>query len=510
MNYQLDRITLAAQTHVHREPVFDVVMIGHTEKMASLTQLFANVSMINDMHNAGYSELLNKLSIKKTSDEKKTSDDKKNSGDVKLAADFLFNVPIPIRSEEEFTQLFSVASVENTAYRYSSRLGGDYAWLPLAVADFFKADVLKIPRRLWIIPVNEQEGLAAFVTPDLANFPSIDENNAFLRALSLPNVALIAMPDFERLHIPAALKPIPMLRMINPIPAFLPCGSNANDGVKERSIKNKNYIAEGVSSFAHNLKSMLSVIAKYRQDISLLVSFPFDETMDGELPRTSILIEEKLREWRNSSDKSLLRRAQFLYPYLQDTQGNLSSPAGVIAGKILATTTAKGSWRSAAGSILATNKRPFPILSPAATSRLRNNLGLGVIHYNQGYLELDDERLAVPYFENEMASNSGELARFMGWLLRALEKLGLELVFEGVDVALKCEILLRHFFNRLYAMGALRGKSAENAFSVNAQVESDSRVVVDIAIAPAFAIDTIVLDFRFENGSLHNMEIKNG
>jgi hypothetical protein len=494
MNYQLGRITLGAETLVHSEPVFDVVMIGHLEKKANLTRLFANQSLMRDLDLAGYSELLNEIADRKSADEHPP-------------ADFLYNLPIPIRSLEEFQSIFSIETKEHLAYRYKSRLGGNYSWLPLAVADFFQAEVLNIPRRLWVIPVEEKLGIAAFIKEDLSNSPSVEENNALLRALGLPNVAFIGMPDFERLHIPEALKPIPLLRVVNPTPAFLPCAANSDDGVKERAVLNKNYKIDENPDFVGDLKHILSLIAKYRPDVCLLMTFPYDEKMDGELPRTSIATETELQQWRNSSDQSLLRRAQLVYPFFQDTQGNLSSSVGVIARKILSTTTAKGSWRSIAGTDLQTLKKPFPTVSNSATEKLRESLGIGVIHFNNGQLELDDERLMVPYFQDESASDSGELARFMGWLLRSLEKLGHELVFDNIDVAIKASILLQHFFSRLYDLGALRGKTPESAFNITTSSNEEGCILVEIEIAPAFIIDNIQLEFHFENGAVNNLEM---
>ena len=61
MNFQFGRISLQPETRLHRQPVFDVVMIGHTDKQAKLASLFANASMLKDMRDAGYSSQLNQL-----------------------------------------------------------------------------------------------------------------------------------------------------------------------------------------------------------------------------------------------------------------------------------------------------------------------------------------------------------------------------------------------------------------------------------------------------------------
>lgn len=496
MDFQFGRINLKPETRVHREPVFDVVFIGHTDKDADLSRLTANPSMLNDMRIAGYESMLDVL-LKNQDPNKKGNP--------------LYNFPIPVRSLEEFENLFSVNKKSSADVRYKSRLGGDYAWLPHAIADFFQTEVLRIPRRLWVIPVDEAEGINAFLPPDHATMPAVaeTENFALLRAMALPEVGLICMPDFERLHISQSLRHIPMLRVENPLPAFLPCGTNLDDGTAERSSVIKEKPDQSIYFIAH-LKRILALIARHRRDINLLVAFPFDQKMDGELPRTSKVNEDLLDKWRKEFDKNLLRHVQLVYPYLQDAQGNLSSPCGILAGKTLSSTTAKGSWCSIAGVDLLSLKRPFPNLSIKMVSHLRETLGLALISQQYTNMQLDDERLSVAYFDDQTATNSGELARFMGWLMRSLERLGFNLVFESQATALKSEILLRNFFSRLYEMGALRGKNTEDAFSVKSRLDGEGCVVVDIEIAPALPIDKLIFDFRLENGEFRAGAFKSG
>jgi hypothetical protein len=317
------------------------------------------------------------------------------------------------------------------------------------------------------------------------------------------------LPDFERLHISQSLKHIPLLRVVNPLPAFLPCGTSSDDGIAERSGVIKEKPDQSIHFIAH-LKRILTLIAKYRRDINVLMAFPYDQKMDGELPRTSVKGENQLKQWRQESDRQLLRHVQLIYPYLQDSQNKLSSPCGILAGKILSSTTTNGSWRSIAGIDLPSLKRPFPNLSIKIVNSLREDVGLAVINQQTNHMQLDDERLSVAYVDDQAATNSGELARFMGWLIRSLEKLGLDMVFESQADALKIEILLRNFFGRLYEMGALRGKKTEDAFSVKSRIGGEGCVIVDIEIAPALPIDQLILNFRLENGEFRAGGIKNG
>jgi hypothetical protein len=516
MNFHFGRINLLPETRLHREPVFDVAMIGHTDKQADLSRLFANQAMLKDMRDAGYSSQLDKLFSRfndKEENDQEKNDNEKNDNEKKVKQDYLYNLPIPLHSFEEFQQLFSV---EETAeeketkrnVRYQSRLGHDYSWLALAVADFFSADVMRHPRRLWIIPVDEQLEVQAFLPGDNSLAPDVNQDNAFLRALALPQVGIICMPDFERLHIAQAIKPVPKLRVVNPVPAFLPCGTNFDDGVIEwaRQIKPK---TDNVDNFVKHLRDLLTSIGRFRRDLSLLMSFPYDKEMEGELPVPSDVATRALKQWMEEGDQHLLRHAQLVYPFLQNSQGEISSACGLLAGQMLVSSTEKGSWRSIAGVDLHSIKKPFPNLSIKQTALLRDGLGIGVLHQQNAKLQLDDERLLVAYVETVNSTNSGELARFMGWLIRSLENLGLSLVFDSRDAVLKSKILLRDFFGRLYTLGALRGKKIEDAFTIETYMDGEA-CIIDIEIAPALAIDKLIIDLRVGSNGVKALEVRGG
>lgn len=505
MNFHFGRVSLLPETRVHREPVFDVVMIGHPDNDADLDYLFSNSAMLNDIRNAGYAEELAVLEKIRA------------AANGEAAFHPLYNLPVPVRTLDEFKKLFSREKILSEGTRYVSRLGGNYTWLPLAVADFFQIDVMQIPRRLWVIAVDELSGVDAFLTPDAASYPgkysgsegSNEEVYALLRALDLPNAGILCLPDFERLHVPQALKHIPKLRVVNPAPAFLPCGTNTDDGISERGpiLRERPDISV---YFIEHLQKILRVISTYRPDLNLLLAFPYDKNIDGELPAVSSDAQSKLKKWKDNGDQKILRHVQLLYPLLQDEKNRLSSPSALLAGKMLSSATEKGSWRSVAGIDLPTTKRAFPNLSVKETNVLREQYGLAIIRQATTGLQLDDERLMVPFIDGLESTDSGELARFMGWLRRALENFGLSLVFDAEDSALKSEILLRNFFARLYTLGALRGARFEDAFSVNSRRAGDGQIIVDIEIAPALAIDSILVDLRFDNSGIQQLEVRGG
>ena len=111
-------------------------------------------------------------------------------------------------------------------------------------------------------------------------------------------------------------------------------------------------------------------------------------------------------------------------------------------------------------------------------------------------IQLDDERLCAGVFARDNMPDgldaSGEISRFMGWLHRSLENLGLRLVFDTEARSRQALIHLEDFFTRLYQLGALRGASAEQSYTIEQTFDRDNGVVMfSIAIAPAFPIEHI-------------------
>lgn len=517
MNFHFGRVSLLPETRLHRAPLFDVAMIGHLDRDADLGYLFNNPAMLADIRAAGYSEVLDLLRAEH------------EQAENKLHVHSLQGLPIPLRSMEEFQQLFALPHLLPVRETFISRLGGNYPWLPIAIADFFQAEVMQLPRRLWIIVVAQEQGPAAFMTPDTAVAPAsnaqpdlslkskprveqiailLQRQPALLRALDLPNLGLLCLPDFERVHIPPSLTHIPRLRVANPVPAFLPCSSNTNDGIAETSPIDPIQTDESVYFMVH-LQSLLRVIAAYRRDVNLLLAFPFDVNRNAEVPRYSDLAVEQLQQWKQGPDAHLLRHVQLVFPYLQDVRGNLSSPCALLAGQTLVTSARRGEWRSIAGIALPTVKRIFPATSLKLCAQLRDQTGLAVLREENATVQLDDERLPVPYVASQPSTNSGELARFMGGLQRALENIGLNLVFENQLAVDQSEIILRDFFTRLHAQGALRGRRPEDAFSLNRQSDGEGQVVIEIELAPAITIDRIQVDLRGHHHDLQ-LEVRNG
>jgi hypothetical protein len=504
------RIELDPRPTPTQRPVFDAVMLGHCPGVARWDRLGGDRPALEEIAALGLRAQVTALAAMAA-----------NPGHGPMAGDQglngLYGLPIPVYSLGQFQALFPEAFSEPTSYR--SRLAGDRAWLPLAVQDFF--DQEDPPpfgaQRLWVIRVDEARGVAGFLPDPAADLIDPAHIGPFERALSLPRVGILALPDLERLQIPANLADIPRVRLPNPAPVFLPCTVEPDDGHRERRRSNEMPKAPAPLAPQAVLGPLLRSLGRFRPDLQCLLSLPLDPEARGESPQphqaflgtvaAAAGIDAAGATLREPPTGLRLRQVQFVYPYLRGADRRLSSAVGLIAGAQTAVSQRLGPWRSVAGRRLPGRALPYPPVGQQEATRLRENPGITVVVQRKGACELDDERLAAPVFappgylvrpgepRQDADYRSGELARFMGWLQRELTELGEQVLFDSDPSDPRLELLLRRFFIQLYQRGALRGTLPERAFDLTRVAAPEGVLAFDIALASAFPIDRIRLSF---------------
>lgn len=430
----------------------------------------------------------------------------------------LFDLPIPLYSLGQFQDLFP--GVFDSATAYVSRLAGDRAWLPLAVQDFFEQSE-PLPdgaKKLWVIRVPECAGRAAFLPSPDANLLDIDRLGAFERALLIPRAGILALPDLERLQIPADLPDIPRVRLDNPRPEFLPCGPQFDDTHRERRHSKEIPDADALFAPRQLVPQIARALDRLRPDLQCLLALPFDNTRGSESPRPAADFLAHLADivdpdGPHAALAARLRHVQFLYPYLRGADRRLGSPSGLIAGMQAEVSQLRGPWRSVAGRPLPGRALPYPVVGQQLATALRQTPGIGVLLNQKGRGELDDERLVVASLPAHLLDylpqagrrgahlRSGEIMRFLGWLRRELQSLGEQLVFSVDPRDPRPGMLLRDFFDRLHRLGALRGRLPEQAYRLAQRQDGEATLIFDIEIAPAYPIDLIRLTFVHDRHS---------
>ena len=527
-----NRIEIDARPAPPAQAVLEAVMIGHAptpvdgvrwDRIARDELLLAEIARLGFGREAARLRELATL-----------ADPGELPADAALKA--LYRLPIPLYSFGQFQSLFPHAFGTDT--HYHSVLGGKRAWLPLAVQDFFESSSGSSALKLWIIRVDEKEGAAAFLpTPD-ANMIAPETLGAFERALLIPRAAILALPDLERLQVPAHLEDIPRLRAENVRPVFLPCGSNTDDDHRERRYGKEIPDMPEPLAAREIIVPVARALARNRPDMQCLLTVGFAAIPGSERPGPSrefldcaaqcggINDDGSLADASRGSLTEAARHLQLLYPYLRGPDRKLGSPSGLVAGMQAAVSQQQGPWRSIGERPLPGRSLPWPPVNQNEATTLRNSPGITVLLHRAGRTIVDDERMCSPclpavglqQLNAERRNNdhwrSAEIMRFMGWLRRELQALGEQMIFNIDPGDPRPAVALRSFFTRLYTLGALRGSKVEEAFTLLQRKDGDSTFIFDIEIAPAFPVDllriTFMQDRNTAGAAVTNIEVNHG
>jgi len=524
------RIELEPRPAAVRRPVLPAAMLGHCPGSARWERLADDRALLDEIAALGFEHATRRLT------RLLAGGGRSQPGDDDVRA--LLRLPLPIYSLGQFQALFPDAF--DAATGYWSRLAGDRAWLPPAVQDFFQnaAELPSGTLKLWLIRVPEDAGRRGMLPDPQRHRTLLDPTalGAFERALLIPEIGLIALPDLERLQVPAQLADIPPLEPTPRSPVFLPCsdaaasaehaagGRNTNDGEDAAGVPEP----EPALAAHQVLVPILHALARHRPDLQCLLTLPLDADADKEVPQPDSNTLAYVARLAGTGAAGLqmgaargagsalaraehpapaLSRIQLLFPYLRGPDRPLASPVGLIAGLQAQVSAELGTWRSIAGRPLPGTARPYPEQTQQQATALRAQPGVGVLVRHRGAVMLDDERLAAPvpsaraFIARGSAARdaehyrSGEVARFLGWLRRELTRVGEALLFDVDPADPRPGIALTGLFTQLHQAGALRGRLPEQAFRVQQRAAPASVLAFDIEIAPSFPIDRIRLTF---------------
>jgi hypothetical protein len=479
-----DRIRFEVVPGNPRGPDMQAIFVGHCPGPVSREALAADQALAATLSDMGHQERVRRWQ------------------DPAQPADELYGLALPIRSLAQLQRLFPAMQLGDDADPL--RPG---PWLSWAVQDYFAAGRGRSDGRLcWVIRVPEAGAVSASLDAFDARPRAVRHDPSTWGpvelACTLEDAGLLAMPDLERLLVPAPERDIARKRLPNPSPAFQPCGTDLDDGHRERRYSSEMPGAAAALEPVRRIRDIANRLHAWRPDLQWLLALP--AATEYELPLQHPRPE--LLDWLRRADARhtpALAQVQFLFPLVYGERRPLTSPAGLVAGHIVHRTGRDGVWRSVAGAPLSDRLRPWPDLNRGARAVLREDPGLGVLHLAGGALQLDDERLVASGFCDAAgtACRSGELMRFVGWLRRSLRRLGEEIVFtlDGRDPAIAN--MLDAFLFGLHRKGALRGVNAADAYRLTRIGNRPELVQYRIEIAPSFPVDAFVVTFLHERNA---------
>ena len=174
-----------------RQPVLPVALVGHVPGAARPERL--SRALREPWHGLGLQQREQQL------DHALANGPAGDDDDALLA---LHHLPLALDSHAQFLDLFPDAG---TAATGPAAPVGAAPWLPLAVEDFFAAG----GERLWLVRVPEGEGRDGLLPAHPGDPARPDTLRGLDVALNVPDIGLVALPDLERLQLPAGLDPLP-------------------------------------------------------------------------------------------------------------------------------------------------------------------------------------------------------------------------------------------------------------------------------------------------------------
>ncbi len=477
------RVVLSPRPQSQSALPLQVAMLGHCPGRVRPRRLLALTEAIGEIRRAGFGAAVDAM-----------------KADPDSAT--LRHLPIPLRSAAEFHDIFPDARAEPAVYH--STLAGNLAWLAPCVDDFFANGGGK----LWIVVIPQEEAQSGFFPNPDTRLTEPATLCGLATLLVIAEIGQICLPDLERLQVPARLPDVPRVRLDNPQPAFMPCAEFIGDDHRERRNDDEMALDDLPEPLGLHqvLQNILPWLNRYRPDIQCLLTLPLAYLEQSDSPGADGAALDLLNQMRNSDKAPLLRQTQYLFPYLRGKGRPLLSPVGIVAGRQSLIAREQGPWRSVAGMPLHSDNLPYPRLTRAGVVRLRDAPGLSVLERRNGQVELDDERLCVPALPAADYRNASDLQRFdgyrsaevmrlLGFLRRQLTRFGEQLVFSADVHDPRPRLILDRFLRNLWQRGALRGKVAEDAFTLRQIPAGESTLLIEIEIAPALPIDRLRLTF---------------
>lgn len=356
----------------------------------------------------------------------------------------------------------------------------------------------------------------------------------------IEDVAMLVLPDLVDLCAPPLPEAPALAPTAYPPEQFRPCGEAADDPSDPTpAIAPIQYLAPRYDAQAYRLWSQaiahaLNMLGSprgpaHRRDVMLLAALPLPQ-QNAELPtdimRTPLPLLD--REGYAGSEEHPLAlfdsgaignaRLQLGYPWLKSPAAGampegVQAPDGALAGLIARSALEKGASRSAAGSRLRGQSKPYPSLELAHIQRSFERPAASSHHNPVNRADWLGDRLCLfasrggqielisdSTFSQDRVWRPGGVSRLMGIIQRASRRLGETLMFEPSGPALwrSCEARMRSILERLRGLDAFAGSSPAECYEVTCDRSTMSQADIDagrvrcrVIINPAHPVERI-------------------
>ncbi|NDY71146.1 hypothetical protein DO021_06245 [Desulfobacter hydrogenophilus] len=326
----------------------------------------------------------------------------------------------------------------------------------------------------------------------------------------LSDVTYVCFPDLvDVLGNPAG--ETPEKQVVEKTEVFVPCSESEAepDWFYAEYEKLPEYTATAFAVWKRVVKHILTFLSAHNPTVQLVAGLP-------------IPVNNILKEFEDFVADNLLAEAehnetdykhlQLCFPWLKtDRSGNLPDalepPEGILLGILAAQSGRIGAFRSVAGSYVETAYDLSPRNIDAYGSRLTTGLSfadqVSWFDFVPDGIRLQSDVTAVLHGNYRY----GAVRRIMILIQRAAHRIGLDYVFEpgSERVWRSIKSSLTDLLHRIYLKNGLRGKSANDAYSVacgrSTMTQNDidnGRLIANVSLQPAVPIEAIAVDILME------------
>jgi uncharacterized protein len=464
----------------------------------------------------------------------------------------LVQVPIPIESWDTFTKLFAwqerplregfvTTSYLGAAVRAFFAQGGRKCYVVRAGDPWMKFEDLDdraAELRKAVLVRRREDRLAELVPQALPGPAPTPLERATWRGIAhvfgLADVAFVLVPDLPDLFDTRARMDIPPPDAEVP-EAFVDCSLErvaAPRPGREATMPPPMCDEEALSRWTEVVSAAAEVVRRHRSEAELVVALPL--ALDGtalaprpsqENPLALLYRLRALRARQDAADRPAVASftsafVQLGYPWLRTIGsgtliGDLEPPDGTLAGILARNALTRGTFRSAAGLQV-----PFvydlvpdlggstliePIADPAGLRDWNALQRLSVVGRSPAGIDLLSD---VSTSADESYRSAGA-ARLIGAMLRAARAIGEDMAFEASSEALWSRLRgrMEAMLLELWHLGALRGRSAADAYQVRcdrstmSQADIDEgRVIVLVQMEVAVAVESLRVALALTEG----------
>jgi len=333
--------------------------------------------------------------------------------------------------------------------------------------------------------------------------------------MSLPDVTYVCMPDLVEIC-GQVQQAIPVAPTPTKLETFVECSKNEGTGswsyTKQFNVPV--YSMQSYLLWRKIIEFVLYYLKRNAPFTQLVASLPVPNVTEIQ-NFEHYIINDLLPVSYEEEHDCLYCRLQLAFPWLKTSQsgqlpGHLEPPEGVLLGLLANSTLTQGAYRSIAASLV---PRSYDVAHMGINPFYKDVQDQFYVSERINWFELSPQGVSLINDVTAVAHTSyhySVVRRIMLMVQRSAYEVGLNHVFDINGQALwqTIENNLRNLLMIIFQKNALRGESADEAFSIACDLSTmtqndidNGRLIASVSLQPAVTVDRITVDLLLERNS---------